>query len=254
MRTDADFVPSYGTSSRIAEIQAIVTTGAFQESATKLRARDYVKDRAVVEWSGKVPEPNQPREDEKHERTTKRHGISGPEVARERDALHLLETSRMACFWAVLGDELLTLPVDESRAIIDAFTSRIVREQRKVGLPQYWLRLLECSSGLHANIVFPATPELVAKLRRSPQFQPYLQGSRAIQRVNNFDRLGRVYFAKERVPFATGTSRCGRRRKGAHYLEGGGDRVRLSRALKEDALALGMTKPWRSTNAKRNAA
>jgi hypothetical protein len=34
-------------------------------------------------------------------------------------------------------------------------------------------------------------------------------------------------------------------------LEGGGDRVRLSDALKQDAIAAGYVRPWKRTNAKR---
>jgi hypothetical protein len=43
----------------------------------------------------------------------------------------------------------------------------------------------------------------------------------------------------------------GGRIKGAHYLPGGGDRVRLSRELERDGVVAGYIEPWRHTNARR---
>ena len=58
--------------------------------------------------------------------------------------------------------------------------------------------------------------------------------------------------AKERTPQA-GYRRehvLGGRLNGSHRLEGGGDRVRLSRQLERDAIDFGYVKPWRHTYAK----
>jgi hypothetical protein len=44
----------------------------------------------------------------------------------------------------------------------------------------------------------------------------------------------------------------GGRIKGSHRLEGGGNRVRLSAKLKEDAIAAGLVQPWKQENACRS--
>jgi hypothetical protein len=183
-----------------------------------------------------------------------KHGLSGPELAREINALHFLETSGLLCLWVVIGDELLDLPNKQAREVLDDFKRRIVREQKKAGLPQYWLLVNECSGGFHTNIIFPAHSAMARKIRLWKTFQPYLKGKRAIQKVYNFNRLGRFYLGKERAPFVKGGGRCGRRLQGSHKLEGGGDRVRISDALRMDAIAAGIIEPWLQTNAKRIAA
>jgi len=59
--------------------------------------------------------------------------------------------------------------------------------------------------------------------------------------------------AKERTPQAGYRSRVlGGRLKGSHRLDGGGDRVRLSRDLERDAIEAGAIDPWQHTNAKRS--
>jgi Helix-turn-helix len=45
----------------------------------------------------------------------------------------------------------------------------------------------------------------------------------------------------------------GGRLSGSHRLEGGGDRVRLSRDLERDAIDTGYVEPWQHTNARRSA-
>ena len=63
------------------------------------------------------------------------------------------------------------------------------------------------------------------------------------------------YQAKERTPQAGyGRERqLGGRITGSHKLEGGGDRVRLSRELELDAIQAGLVETWQRTNAKRKA-
>ena len=63
------------------------------------------------------------------------------------------------------------------------------------------------------------------------------------------------YQAKERTPQAGfGRKRqLGGRITGSHKLEGGGDRVRLSRELELDAIEQALVEPWQRTNAKRKA-
>src|SRR5262249_46042687 len=66
--------------------------------------------------------------------------------------------------------------------------------------------------------------------------------------------LVRKYLAKERTPQA-GYARhhmLGGRLRGSHRLEGGGDRVRLSRDLERDAIDAGDVAPWPPTTARRS--
>jgi hypothetical protein len=66
--------------------------------------------------------------------------------------------------------------------------------------------------------------------------------------------LARKYLAKERTPQA-GYRRelvLGGRLRGSHRLDGGGDRVRLSRDLERDAIDAGFVEQWQHTNARRS--
>jgi hypothetical protein len=122
--------------------------------------------------------------------------------------------------------------------------------QLSVGLPSYSTLTFETRGGLHAHIVFIGTPKIARKLKNSI-FGPVIE----VDRVTNSTRLARGYLAKERTPQA-GYRRShllGGRLKGSHRLEGGGDRVRLSRSLEEDAIEASAVEPWQHTNAKRSA-
>src|SRR5215472_10217242 len=75
-----------------------------------------------------------------------------------------------------------------------------------------------------------------------------------VRPVTDSNGLVRKYLSKERTPQA-GYGReymLGGRLKGSHRLEGGGDRVRLSRALERDAIEAGYVEPWRHSNARRS--
>jgi hypothetical protein len=66
--------------------------------------------------------------------------------------------------------------------------------------------------------------------------------------------LTRTYLAKERTPQA-GYGRehhLGGRLRGSHRIDGGGDRVRLSRELERDVIDAGYVEPWQHTNARRS--
>jgi len=81
-------------------------------------------------------------------------------------AFHYFKRQGLTYWWAVLGDDLLDLPEVEAREEVRKFTSSLVREQKRQGIPQDWVRVWETSGGLHANVIFPATPALIARLRR----------------------------------------------------------------------------------------
>ena len=76
-----------------------------------------------------------------------------------------------------------------------------------------------------------------------------------IKPVYDLPGLVNGYQAKERTPQAGfGRKRqLGGRITGSHRLEGGGDRVRLSRELELDAIEQALVEPWQRTNAKRKA-
>jgi hypothetical protein len=76
-----------------------------------------------------------------------------------------------------------------------------------------------------------------------------------IKRVYDLGGLLNKYQVKERTPQA-GYGRqqqLGGRIRGSHKIEGGGDRVRLSRELERDAIEQALVEPWQHKNAKRKA-
>ena len=104
---------------------------------------------------------------------------------------------------------------------------------------------------MHAHIVFLGTSEIVERLRDSAAWREIIQ----VDPVTDAGGLALKYLAKERTPQA-GFRRnhvLGGRLKGSHPLEGGGDRVRLSRDLERDAIEAGYVEPWQHTNARRAA-
>jgi hypothetical protein len=180
--------------------------------------------------------------------------MSRPEIERITGGMHVLRALRIPCWYAVLGDRLLDKPEAEARDIFSGATSWIVQAQRRAGYPQHWMRVSESAGGLHANIIFPAPPEVAARFKRSA-FGAYCQG-------NGFQQIGPTtrdwrnlasYLSGERTPQAEVVvgHLLGPRVPGSHPLgEGGGDRVQLSPALYDDALRLGLIEPYQRTKSK----
>jgi len=143
----------------------------------------------------------------------------------------------------------LTTDKGTPRSAIADIWKRITRLQAKFGLPQYSANTLETRGGIHAHISFIGTSALAQRLRNSKAFGAIIN----VKLITEPDRLAYAYLAKERTPQA-GYRRwhiLGGRLKGSHRLEGGGDRVRLSRNLEHDAIDAGYVIPWRHTNARR---
>lgn len=183
-------------------------------------------------------------------RTALEHGLSAEELQRISGGMHALKRTGHGILYAVLGDAVLDLPEAQAREVIRAFTSRIVRDQARAGLRPFWLRVMESGGGLHANILFVATPEMKRSLASSEAFKPYLKRKKAIQWVDDFAGLA-SYLSKERPPVVKGGSRLGSRSKGSHKLgKAGGDRVTLSRELRDHAIEAGLITPWKRTKAK----
>jgi hypothetical protein len=138
-----------------------------------------------------------------------------------------------------------------TRSAISDIQKRITRLQVEHGLRPYNVTTFETRGGLHAHIVFLGNREIVERLKSSTAFGEFIQ----VDPVVDPGSLARKYLAKERTPQA-GYRRelvLGGRLRGSHRLDGGGDRVRLSRDLERDAIAAGFVEPWQHTNARRSA-
>jgi hypothetical protein len=139
-----------------------------------------------------------------------------------------------------------------ARAVNADIWKRITKLQRKYNLPQYSATVLEGGTArLHAHITFVGNRNIAQRLEGSAAFGALIM----VQRVTDPDNLARRYLTKERTPQAGyGRSHLlGGRLRGSHRLDGGGDRVRLSKALERDAMAEGYIERWQHTNARRSA-
>jgi hypothetical protein len=147
----------------------------------------------------------------------------------------------------------LSLHKGTDRETIAHVQKRITKLQKAANLPCYSAWVFESRGGLHAHILFigDRRAEIERRLCSSKSFGTLID----VRLVYDLQGLIRNYLAKERTPQA-GYRRqhvLGGRIKGSHRLEGGGDRVRLSRELERDAIEAGYVEPWRHTNARRSA-
>jgi hypothetical protein len=100
------------------------------------------------------------------------------------------------------------------------------------------------------HITFIGTRDIARRLQDSSVLAELID----VRPVTDPNGLVRKYLSKERTPQA-GYGReymLGGRLKGSHRLEGGGDRVRLSRDLERDAIEAGYVERWRHSNARRS--
>jgi hypothetical protein len=145
---------------------------------------------------------------------------------------------------------LATTNKGAARSAIADLGKRITRLQSRYNLPAYRVVVLETRGGLHAHMVFIGTGDIAGHLQKSSVFAGLID----VRPVTDAGGLVRKYLSKERTPQA-GYRRehmLGGRLKGSHRLEGGGDRVRLSRELERDAIEGGYVEPWRHSNARRS--
>lgn len=190
-------------------------------------------------------------------RTVARHnnGLSKEEVRRLCDSIEFMSRTTLPLYWAVLGDDALDMSSGDARKEFGRFKSQLGQTQKRKGYPAYYTEVLEAQGGLHSNLVFIGDEKLALSLLRSfPSLMRsgYGQGN-AMQCVYDISYLTRRYLAKERTTqanYALGWNQQTRAR-GSHRIEGGGDRVRLSKALEADAIAAGAVEPWKKTNARR---
>lgn len=158
---------------------------------------------------------------------------------------HFMERHRQrrtAFWWA-------TTNKGTSRPKISEVWKRITRLQSEYGITPYSVATFEDGGGLHAHIIFIGTREIARRLQTSK-----LGAAVHIYLVTDHIRLVRGYLAKSRTPQAGygRTPMLGGRIKGSYRVQGGGDRVRLSRELERDAIEAGYVEPWQHTNARRS--
>ena len=187
-------------------------------------------------------------------RTTATHGLTGDEVKRLGNAAAFMvntQRHRRQLWFATVGDRIFDdIAPGEARNIIADVQRRIGKLQTELGLPRYRITVFETIGGLHAHMLFHGNRKLVKRLMKSAALKPLVD----VRWAYDVRGLSEAYLCKERTPQANhglGHRLKGGRKKGSHRLPGGGDRVRLSGALKHDAIAAGYVEPWKQTNAKR---
>jgi hypothetical protein len=176
------------------------------------------------------------------------HGMTGEEIHRLSGAGHWMQKYLRSCPDGELW--FLTTAKGASRDAIATIQKRINRLQRERNFYAYSAWCFETRPKLHAHFLFVGDSAVVERLRRSAFGETI-----TIKRVYDLPGLVRKYLAKERTPQAGyGRARhLGGRIPGSHKIEGGGDRVRLSRELERDAEQAGLVEPWPHKNGKRKA-
>lgn len=205
------------------------------ESASRLRRREARPGARSLKDDGSL------------QRTTAPHGMTRQEIDRLSDAGHWMQNYlRSSCPDGGLW--FLTTAKGASRETVATIQKRINRLQRERDFYPYSAWCFETRPKRHAHIYFVGDSAVVERLKRSAFGETI-----TIKRVYDLPGLVNGYQAKERTPQAGyGRERqLGGRIKGSHKLEGGGDRVRLSRDLERDAIEAGQVTPWQHENAKR---
>lgn len=178
-------------------------------------------------------------------RTVAPHGLTSAELKRLNGAVHLMKRRvriEGEIWW-------LTTPKGSTRESIANIQKRITRLQGGQEFHRYTVLVFETRPQLHAHMILIGNLEIARALRRS-----VFGRDCCVERADDVDGLVKRYLAKERTPQAGHLrSDLGGRLSGSHRIEGGGDRVRLSRELARDAVEAGLVDEWRRTNAKRSA-
>lgn len=189
-------------------------------------------------------------------------------VAKHQNGLSKAEIERLSAaghFMRRFGTQIHITTEDheakegDARALFSQVKNHLVRIQRDIGqrlnmpVPAYYVEVLEAKHAVHQHLigVVPVgrfARETIERLKSSRLFGDHLDACR----VKNMERLVR-YLSKEATTQAHyAFNRSFRRNNGRHVLGiGGGDRVRLSDALKEDMIREGLIEPYRKTYASR---
>lgn len=180
-------------------------------------------------------------------RTISPHGMHRKEIDRLSGAGHFMQNYLRSCAHGELY--YLTTAKGVSRETVADIQKRIGRLQSERDFYAYSAWCFETRPKLHAHFLFVGDSAVVERLKRSAFGETV-----TIKRVYDLPGLVNGYQAKERTPQA-GFGREGKlggRIKGSHKLDGGGDRVRLSRELARDAIDAGLVEPWQHSNATRS--
>jgi hypothetical protein len=184
---------------------------------------------------------------DRHQRhTVSPHGIHRAEINRLSAAVHFMEfrcRDRHSRLW------WLSTEKGTPRRLIADIQKRITRLQKQFHLPGYNVTVFETRGGTHAHLVFIGTREIAKRLEASAAFGSLIH----VRPVTDPKGLALKYLVKERTPQA-GYGRehvLGGRIRGSHRLEGGGDRVRLSKCLERDGVQTSYVMPWAHKNARR---
>lgn len=183
-------------------------------------------------------------------RTCTAHGITQHELRRLSGAMHFLR-GRYELWTCAIGDNALDVENEATCKLADEVKSLLVRHQDRASLPLYWIEVIEVSPHRHSHLVFVGSKKIGDALHAAfpSLFASGVSRGEAIQPV--YDQLGLVaYFSKERTTQASVSLGLPRKR-GSYRLEGLGDRVKLSRDLKRDAIEAGLVAPWKATNTSR---
>ena len=183
-------------------------------------------------------------------RTCKSHGITQHELRRLSGAMHFLR-GHYELWTCAIGDHALRVENETTCKLADEVKSLLVRHQDRAGLPLYWIEVIEVSPHRHSHLVFVGSKEIGDALHAAfpSLFVSGVGKGKAIARVH--DQRGLVdYLSWERTPQASASLGLVRK-KGTFRLEGLGDRVKLSRDLKRDAISAGLVEPWQATNTAR---
>ena len=227
---------NYGTVDRLAEAQAFVrkrlSTRALWQSPVPL-SYSVIGDRRII---------------------SRKAGLSVDEIKLASEAAHYIAGLDLPLWFAVVSDQYADERSNRNR--IRAFKSGIAQAQHRSGLPACcWLEILEGRPAVHSNILFPLggpkAQRLIDGLLRSENFQGDELRIRKAKGASWFV----PYCSKERVTQAryVGVGRLAKRLPGSHPLgAGGGDRVRLSKALKDQLIEEGLIRPYRQRYAARN--
>jgi hypothetical protein len=185
---------------------------------------------------------------------SRKAGLSVDEIRLASEAAHFIDGLGLRLWYAVVSDQYADERLIRSR--VRGFKSDIARAQQRSGMSACccWLEILEAHPAVHSNILFPLDgpkgQRLIDSLLRSSKFPG---DSLHISEAEGADWFV-AYCSAERVTQAryVAVGKLAKRLPGSHPLgEGGGDRVRLSKALEAELLDRGV-KPWRHTYAARS--
>ena len=184
-------------------------------------------------------------------RTNTSHGMTQHELQRLSGAVHCLRTMGLEIWTCAIGDAALRADGAMACYLSDQVKSRIVRLQGRAGLPLHWIEVIEVKPSRHSHLIFVGTDKIARAIYYAfpSLFVAGVGKRKAIQWV--YDTEGLIgYLSHERTPQAS-VSLGLPRKNGTFRMEGGGDRVNLSTALKQASIDAGLVEPWHRTNTSR---